>query len=190
MLPTNDRCIDELVAEHDQAPLRREELRAAGERVRAGQDMRAIEQEAGTMTSAREQPRHRPPGETTGSLERPAQRVAAPRQGFDLTAELGLLRQERSWLQGDRDSKTLIKQPTLRVVLTALRAGARLATHQAAGPTTVQVLHGLLRVRVAEQAIELRPGQLLALEARVRHDVVAVEDSAFLLTVAWPTEES
>jgi hypothetical protein len=32
----------------------------------------------------------------------------------------------------------------------------------------------------------LRPGQLLALEARVRHEVEAVEESAFLLTIAWP----
>ncbi len=136
-----------------------------------------------------DQPRHHPSGETTGSPERPPQQVTAPLLGFNLIDELNALHQERSWLQGDRDSKTLVKQPALRVLLTALKAGARLTEHQAAGPTTIQALSGLLRVRVVEQVIDLRPGQLLALEARVRHDVEAVEESAFLLTIAWPSDE-
>jgi quercetin dioxygenase-like cupin family protein len=40
-------------------------------------------------------------------------------------------------------------------------------------------------MRVAGQEFDLPAGHLLALDAAVPHDVEALEDSAFVLTVAW-----
>ncbi|HEY8741771.1 MAG TPA: cupin domain-containing protein [Chloroflexota bacterium] len=127
-----------------------------------------------------------PAGHTTGSPERPAQRVAAPVLGYDLAAEVALLHQESSWLHGDRNSKTLVKEPDLRVVLTALKAGAALKQHQAAGRTVIQVVSGHLRLQLPDDTVELKPGQLLALERNMPHDVEALTESAFVLTIAWP----
>jgi len=106
--------------------------------------------------------------------------------GYDLAAEVALLHQESSWLHGDRNSKTLVKEPDLRVVLTALKAGAALKQHQAAGRTVIQVVSGHLRLQLPDDTVELKPGQLLALERNMPHDVEALTESAFVLTIAWP----
>jgi len=39
-----------------------------------------------------------------------------------------------------------------------------------------------------DHLVDLTPGQLLALDRSIKHDVEAREDSAFLLTIAWPTD--
>jgi quercetin dioxygenase-like cupin family protein len=43
-------------------------------------------------------------------------------------------------------------------------------------------------MHVQDKVFELPAGHLLALDRAVPHDVKALEDSAFLLTIAWPEE--
>jgi len=43
-------------------------------------------------------------------------------------------------------------------------------------------------MHVEAKAFDLPAGHLLALERTVPHDVEALEDSAFLLTIAWPED--
>ena len=45
-------------------------------------------------------------------------------QSFDLAQELAVLQQEPSWQHGDRNARTLVEAPGLRVVLTVLKIGA------------------------------------------------------------------
>ncbi|HEY6385486.1 MAG TPA: hypothetical protein VIX91_07375 [Candidatus Acidoferrum sp.] len=94
------------------------------------------------------------------------------------------MRSENAW-QGGRNSKTLVKHPDFRVVLTALKSNARLHEHKAAGRISVQAIAGHIRMHVQEKAIDLPAGHMLALERALPHDVEALEDSAFLLTIAW-----
>jgi quercetin dioxygenase-like cupin family protein len=124
-------------------------------------------------------------GETTGTPERPAQRLAAPVLTFDLPAELAQLRGEPAWARGDRNAKTLVKEPDFRLVLVALKAGARLEEHLAPGRISIQTLEGQLRLRVAGEEVVLPAGHLVSLERDVPHDVEAEGESAFLLTIAW-----
>lgn len=140
------------------------------------------------MTNEQARSGHHPPGETTGTPDRPAQQLAAPVMPFDLTKEVAALRSEPAWTQGERNAKTLVKQPDFRVVLTVMKAGTRLAYHEAAARLTVHVLAGRLRLQLLGTTEELGPGHLLALDRDVRHDVVALEESAFLLTLAWPED--
>jgi len=51
------------------------------------------------------------------------------------------------------------------------------------------VLKGSIRFVVADKTHELRTGNLLTLGASIKHEVEATEDSAFLLTIAWPDSE-
>lgn len=69
-------------------------------------------------------------------------------------------------------------------MLIALKAGLRLAQHETAGRAVIHLLQGQLRVRLSGLVKELVPGDLLAIERDVAHEVEAVDDSAFLLTVA------
>jgi quercetin dioxygenase-like cupin family protein len=124
-------------------------------------------------------------GRTTGSPERAAQQLSGPLLAFDLAAEAAQLQTERGWREGDRNANTLVKTPDFRVVLTALRSGGRLEEHQAAGSVSVQTITGRLRLRVGERQVELGAGQLVALEPGLSHAVEALEDSVFLLTLAW-----
>jgi quercetin dioxygenase-like cupin family protein len=111
--------------------------------------------------------------------------MAAPYMEFDLIAEVHRLKAEATWITG-QNARTLIKYDDLRVVLTALQSGARIPEHQTDGRLSVQVLSGHLQVRASGRTFNLRAGGLLALDRGIRHDLTAVEESAFLLTIAWP----
>ncbi len=127
-----------------------------------------------------------PPGQTHGSPELPMHQVAQPRLTFDLGAELAKLRAEDAWKQGVRNAKTLVKEPNFRLVLISIRQGGRLEAHRAPGRISIQTLSGHLRLQVSGEAIDLTAGQILILDPDVVHDVEGVDESAFLLTIAWP----
>ena len=100
------------------------------------------------------------------------------------------MQQEAAWQRGDRTAKTLVKHADFRVVLTALKAGAQVARHQAPGRLTIQAVQGRLRIALGGDQVELSAGQLLALDQDLPHDVTALEDSGFLLTIAWPADRA
>lgn len=84
-----------------------------------------------------------------------------------------------------RRAETLVKRPDLRVVLVTMRAGAELREHDAPGTITVQPLQGLFAFSTGDEEREIAPGDLISLAAGVRHAVRAIDDGAFLLTLAW-----
>ncbi len=114
--------------------------------------------------------------------------MAAPFLEFDLTGELERLHAEADWNSG-HNAKTLVKYDNLRVVLMALKAGARVPEHQARGRLSIQTIAGHIRVRADGRTFDLPTGTLLALDQDLPHDVEALEESAFLLTIAWPGGE-
>jgi quercetin dioxygenase-like cupin family protein len=134
------------------------------------------------MANPQDEPRPHP-GTTTGSDDRPAQQLAGALLFFDLSAELAQLQAEPTWDSGDRNAITLVKEGDLRITLTALRAGARMDPHRTDGYSSVQVMAGRLRV-VSADTHDLGPGDLLVIGKAVVHEVLALEDAAFLLTIA------
>lgn len=113
--------------------------------------------------------------------------IEGPVLRFDLHTELQQLRGQRNYQESGPAGRTLVKEPDLRIVLMALRAGAGLPEHHASGPISIQVIEGGVRVRLPNNSVELKSGQLLAVESGMRHDVEAIVDSAFLLTVGRTT---
>lgn len=137
------------------------------------------------MTGLDSNDEHTAPGAPYAG-ERPAAHLADPIGALDLRAEVARLRDEEPWRRSGRHSRTLIKDADLRVVLLALRAGARLEKHHAPGRITIHALDGRLRVGVAGQSLELAAGQLVTIGPTIPHEVEALAESAFLLTIAWP----
>jgi quercetin dioxygenase-like cupin family protein len=123
-------------------------------------------------------------GETSGSPQRAPQQLRSPLLAFDLAAEAAQLRYELAYQESDRNANTLLKEPNARVVLTALRQGARLQEHQTAGWVLVQTISGRLQLQALGQDVDLPAGQLVALAPNVAHAVDALEDSVFLRTLA------
>jgi hypothetical protein len=50
----------------------------------------------------------------------------------------------------------------------------------------VQTVAGHIRIHVEDTVVDLPSGHLLALDRALWHDVQALEESAFLLTICWP----
>lgn len=82
-------------------------------------------------------------------------------------------------------ARTLVRVADLRVVLIVLAAGGHVAEHTAGETASVHLLAGKVRLKLPDREVELGPGELLVLDRGLPHDVTAVADSAFLLTLAW-----
>jgi quercetin dioxygenase-like cupin family protein len=107
---------------------------------------------------------------------------------LDLASELAGSREHKPWPSG-LHSKLLFKADDLRLVLITMETGARIKEHHADGSISIHVLEGALRIHVEAQAQDLHAGQILTLAPGIKHDVEARADSAFLLTISWPSSE-
>jgi len=102
---------------------------------------------------------------------------------LDLGAEGVRLLGEPEWSAGDRNSKTLLKSDSLRVVLTALRAGAVMDNDDPDEAATIQGLHGTLTVRVGDQESTVAMGQLVCIGSGTPWRIMSSSDSLFLLSM-------
>jgi quercetin dioxygenase-like cupin family protein len=107
---------------------------------------------------------------------------------FDLAHEMAEFEQHKPWPKGIY-SKTLFKKKDFRLVLICLEAAARIEEHHADGTSSVQVLKGAIRYKTQGKIYDLQSGSLLTLGASIKHDVEAVVDSGFLLTISWPDNQ-
>ena len=121
----------------------------------------------------------------TNENRRHPQSMDTPYLEFDIARELQQLHLEPGWQPG-QNAKTLVKYDGLRIVLIVLKAGSRIPEHHTEGQISIQTIVGHIQVRAEGRSFELRPGGLLALEQGLPHNVEALEESAFLLTIAWP----
>ena len=105
---------------------------------------------------------------------------------LDIRAEGDALFTEPEWTGGDRTSRTLFKADTLRVVLTALRAGAVMQNDDPDEAVSIQPVQGEVAVRVGSQEIPARTGELVFVGQGQPWEVRASADSLFLLSVGRP----
>src|SRR5438067_12859060 len=91
--------------------------------------------------------RKRSVGETGGSPQRPPRRLTGTALSFDLAQEVATLHQEETWHRGDRNARTLIEEPGLRVVLPVLRAGSRVREHRNGRWVVIPTLAGHIRAQ-------------------------------------------
>jgi len=117
------------------------------------------------------------------SLERP---LSGPALSFDLPFETALLREEPEWAARGHNARTLAKYPDTRIVLAVMKRGVRIYTHETDERMTIHLLGGRIRVWLPYgESIEVGAGNLATLDRAVAHEIEAVEEAAFLLTVTW-----
>ncbi|MEP7355201.1 MAG: cupin domain-containing protein [Acidobacteriota bacterium] len=107
---------------------------------------------------------------------------------FDLAREMVESEKARPWAAG-HFARTLFKKPDFRMVLISMEKGSILKEHHANGTISVQVLKGSIRFAAQGEAHRLAVNNALTFGASIRHEVEALEESAFLLTIAWPNGE-
>lgn len=85
---------------------------------------------------------------------------------------------------GERDAITLRKSDDLSVMRIAIRAGGRLPRHKVAGPFTLFVLSGSVKLVAGDREEVLGPLDMAACDPAVEHEVEALDASHVLVTIA------
>jgi hypothetical protein len=127
---------------------------------------------------------------TTGTDTREPRPVAEALATFDLPGELDQLAAEPAWAEYGRTSKTLMKTPHLRLVLTLLRAGGSIGEDDVWAPIGVEVLSGEIRATQATDDVTVRPLGLTVFREGPGWRVTATRDSALLLVISWSPERT
>ena len=113
--------------------------------------------------------------------------LASPLLHFNLAEELAQLRGRALWQRGaQRSSKTLAKYPDFHILLVLMKANSRMGTHHVDARISIHAIEGRIRVHLAEEVLEVSSGELVALDYARPHDVEAIEESAFLISISWP----
>lgn len=108
----------------------------------------------------------------------------APLVEMDLNKFIDQIKSEVTWQESDRNSMTIFKSNTMRIVLMGLRENAELKPHKANGVISVQVIEGKMNFVAEDQTTLLEKGQMIALNDNITHSVLALKDTFFLLTLA------
>jgi len=108
---------------------------------------------------------------------------------FDLLHEVADSEKKKPWQSGHY-AKTLFKKSDFRAVLITMEKSSKLKEHHTDGTISVQVIKGQILFTVQGRAHTLATGSLFTLGPSIKHEVEATQDSAFLLTISWPTSEA
>lgn len=117
------------------------------------------------------------------SSQREKHTLEAPLLSFDLAEQIRALKLEKQWKSEDRNGITLVKTPSIRIVLMVLHEGTTLSEHSAEGAISVNILSGSVEFILKDTTAHLTAPALLSLADGVPHSVRAIEESALLLTV-------
>ncbi len=108
----------------------------------------------------------------------------APLVEMNLDKFIDQIKNETTWTDSDRNSVTIFKSETMRIVLMGMHENAELKPHKANGVISVQVLEGKINFIAEQQHSLLEKGQMIALQENITHSVIALTESFFLLTLA------
>jgi quercetin dioxygenase-like cupin family protein len=112
---------------------------------------------------------------------RPAPLETFPIARLDLVDEIRQMRASPN--PHGHVAKTVVHDRDLRVVLMILARGTTLPRHHAKGSLAIQVLDGRVVIGMLDSSFDLGPGQLLVVAPEIAHGLVAIEDSALMLTI-------
>jgi quercetin dioxygenase-like cupin family protein len=116
-------------------------------------------------------------------MTKPEPAAASP--AFELAAVDREMRQEEAYQREGHTARTLVRELDLRIVLVVMKEDGRIAEHRAGGTISVHALTGHVQLHLPDKVVDLPAGRLVVLEHGMRHDVRALAESAFLLTLAW-----
>ncbi len=103
---------------------------------------------------------------------------------FRLSLEAEMKRAAETPLAGGRATLPMVSYPNLKQMMIYMPPSSRWNEHSTTGRVSVLVLRGKIRVSALDRQYDLAPGELLAMDSNVKHDVEALEESWYLLTVA------
>ena len=124
--------------------------------------------------------------ENSGTARRAANQMSGRGRIFRVAEESDGLRRDLEHTSGGRAAKTLAKTEGLRVTLVLRKQDVEMNPEATAGGASIEVLAGRLRVQAGGEPWDVGRGELIVLADNLRERMTALEETAFLLTVAWP----
>ncbi len=82
---------------------------------------------------------------------------------FDPAAIASELRAADAYAREGHTARTLLREDDLRIVVIAMKAGARMGEHQANETAAIHALSGHVRLHLPDETTDVRAGQLLVL---------------------------
>lgn len=122
--------------------------------------------------------------------ERPVDLASGEAHAFELVSLAASLLEGDTAQKSGRVAQTLVRNDAMTLVLTVMKAGAKLHEHKAAAPVTLSVLFGsvVFLACAGQKEYPLRAGSTLVFPPGMPHSARAVEDSAFLLVIGGKAE--
>jgi quercetin dioxygenase-like cupin family protein len=93
------------------------------------------------------------------------------------------IKNEDAWQKSDRNSITVFKTDSFRIVLGALREGAEMLPHKAEGTMSFQVIDGQLEINTDDLSETTSRGQIMIIHKDCNYRIVAKEETTYLLTI-------
>ncbi len=109
---------------------------------------------------------------------------------FDLPEIIANIKGRAAWKMGKREAITLMKSSHMSIVLIALHGQTEINFHQSGNQISVQLMEGSANFQTDSQSVMLKKGSLLTIHEEMKHTLIAIEESVFLLTVAICPEDS
>jgi len=117
----------------------------------------------------------------TGQYPKPA-----PIHYLDLESEADRLIAK---LPGHRQqTKSLVREHGVSVLMMAMESGDALREHSADGVVIVRVVRGHAVLAAGGESFDVRPGEMVLMQPGVRHDLSAQEQTVVVLTVTGGDE--
>lgn len=116
--------------------------------------------------------------------QRPSERFSGSAGVIDIHGTAGELLASAEAGPHGRVQRTLYRGGGVTIAMFAFQAGAALPSHSAGAVVSVHVLHGRVSMVAGGDPFELRSGQLLRIEPRVTHEVLALDPSVILVHIA------
>ena len=108
--------------------------------------------------------------------------IDAPYVFIDIPAFIDQVKKENAWEKNDRNGITVFKSDKLTMVITALQASAKISDNTVDGFLTLQVVKGEARIGTPDGDIDATENQVVTFHPGVRHSILALSDTIFLLT--------
>jgi quercetin dioxygenase-like cupin family protein len=102
----------------------------------------------------------------------------------DLEALITNLKNEQTWVEGELKSAVLLRSPAKKIILTVLHKGTEIRSYQSDYSLTFQVVEGKLKLNYGNKTFDLRKGEVLIMNEKVKYKIDSLEDSAFLMILA------
>jgi len=94
------------------------------------------------------------------------------------------LTSDLSYKEDKPNIQALLETPFSKEIRILLKAGQTMKEHSAPGPIVVELFEGVIDFGVNKTVHRIKKGDLLTLEAKVPHDLKAIEDSIVRLTLS------